>query len=334
MADNKDPLNKLLNENKTAPRSFNTILVIIVVAGFAVLMIFLSTEIFRMYGWALFVALPFLTGFYSSLLASLEKKQRLSQCVKISISIILVTAIILVLLAFEGIICIVMALLPTMMLTLIGTVIGYWIQKIAWNRYSKQTLTVLIMFIFPLILGVESKLSRTASLNKVQSSIVINASKQIVWDEVVTSDLPPPDEFIFKTGIAYPIKAQIDGKGVGAVRYCIFSTGKFVEPIEVWDKHRLLKFSVTHSPPPMKELSIYSDIHPPHLDGFLKSEKGQFKLMQIDKNTTLLEGTTWYENKMWPEAYWKLLSDYIIGKIHNRVLKHIKASSESLYKSL
>lgn len=33
--------------------------------------------------------------------------------------------------------------------------------------------------------------------------------------------------------------------------------------------------------------------------------KGQFKLIEIDKNTTLLEGTTWYENRMWPGAYWK-----------------------------
>ena len=79
----------------------------------------------------------------------------------------------------------------------------------------------------------------------------------------------------------------------------------------------------------MKELSIYSQIHPAHLDGFLKSKKGQFKLIEIDKNTTLLQGTTWYENTMWPESYWNLWSDYIIHNIHTRVLKHIKTTSES-----
>lgn len=329
MDNNKDPLNELFKANKIQPRSFNTVLVVIFVACSAVLMIFLSTEIFRIYGWALFLALPFLIGFYSSLLASLEKKQRLSQCIKISISTILLTAAALVLLALEGIICIIMALLPAVILTLIGTLIGYWIQKISWDRYTKQTLTFLTIFIFPLVLGFESSLNLEPSLNEVQSSIVINAGKHIVWDEVLSSDLPEPDEFIFKTGIAYPIKAEIDGKGVGTVRYCIFSTGKFVEPIEVWDEPHLLKFSVTSSPPPMKELSIYSQIYPAHLNGFLKSKKGQFKLIEIDKNTTLLQGTTWYENKMWPESYWKLWSDYIIKKIHTRVLKHIKATSES-----
>lgn len=329
MYNNKDPLNELLKENRTQPRSFNTVLVVIFVACSAVLMILLSTEIFRIYGWALFLALPFLIGFYSSLLASLEKKQRLSQCIKISISTILLAAVFLILIALEGIICIIMALPPALILTLAGTACGYWIQKISWDRYTKQTLTVLTIFIFPLFLSVESNLNLKPSLNEVKSSIVINAGKHIVWDEVITSDLPAPDEFIFKTGIAYPIKAEIDGKGVGTVRYCIFSTGKFVEPIEVWDEPHLLKFSVTHSPPPMKELSIYSQIHPAHLDGFLKSKKGQFKLIEIDKNTTLLQGTTWYENTMWPESYWNLWSDYIIHKIHTRVLKHIKTTSES-----
>jgi hypothetical protein len=48
------------------------------------------------------------------------------------------------------------------------------------------------------------------------------------------SKLPPPQEAIFKLGIAYPMRAQIAGHGPGAIRHCVFSTGAFVEPIEVW----------------------------------------------------------------------------------------------------
>lgn len=51
-------------------------------------------------------------------------------------------------------------------------------------------------------------------------------------------------------------------KGVGAIRYCDFSTGPFVEPIEIWDEARLLQFSVTKSPPPMREWSPWSEIMP------------------------------------------------------------------------
>lgn len=329
MSNYRNLLDKFVRIEKNHSNLVNNILIIILTSGIALLVVVFSTLVFKIYGWGLFVGLPFIIGLLSTLLASTEKKQKFSYCIKISILTMITTACLLILLPIEGIICIIMALPPALILALAGTACGYWIQKITWDRYTKQTLTFLTIFIFPLVLGFESSLNLKPSLNEVQSSIVINAGKHIVWNKVLSSDLPEPDEFIFKTGIAYPIKAQIDGKGVGTVRYCIFSTGKFVEPIEVWDEPHLLKFSVTSSPSPMKELSIYSQIHPAHLDGFLKSKKGQFKLIEIDKNTTLLQGTTWYENKMWPESYWKLWSDYIIKKIHNRVLKHIKVSSES-----
>ena len=44
---------------------------------------------------------------------------------------------------------------------------------------------------------------------------------------------------------------------------------------------------------------------------------------------TRLEGTTWYTNRMWPSAYWKLWSDEVIHRIHLRVLDHIRERSEA-----
>ena len=40
-----------------------------------------------------------------------------------------------------------------------------------------------------------------------------------------------------RAGLAYPMRARIEGSGPGAVRYCEFSTGPFVEPIVTWDEH-------------------------------------------------------------------------------------------------
>jgi len=44
---------------------------------------------------------------------------------------------------------------------------------------------------------------------------------------------------------------------------------------------------------------------------------------------TRLEGATWYQHTMWPAAYWHLWSDYIIHKIHLRVLEHIREAVEN-----
>jgi hypothetical protein len=101
-----------------------------------------------------------------------------------------------------------------------------------------------------------------------------------------------------------------------------------VEPIEVWDEPSLLRFAVAQQPEPMQELSPYRNLKPPHLDNYLQSRKGQFKLTALSDNKTLLEGTTWYTDRMWPEAYWQLWSDMVIHHIHMRVLDHIKNLSE------
>jgi len=73
-------------------------------------------------------------------------------------------------------------------------------------------------------------------------------------------EIAPPTEWIFRAGIAYPMRAEIVGNGQGAERRCVFSTGAFVEPIEVWDEPRRLKLQ---SLAPMQEWTPYSHIEPP-----------------------------------------------------------------------
>ena len=79
----------------------------------------------------------------------------------------------------------------------------------------------------------------------------------------------------------------------------------------------------------MNELNPFWEVHPPHLDGYFKSYKGQFKLTKLEKNKTELEGTTWYQVDITPEFYWQFWSDFIIHRIHKRVLNHIKNESEN-----
>ena len=56
---------------------------------------------------------------------------------------------------------------------------------------------------------------------------------------------------------------------------------------------------------------------------------GQFLLEALPNGHTRLTGTTWYENSFWPGAYWNVWSDYIIHRIHGRVLAHIKRETET-----
>src|SRR5947209_4392095 len=188
----------------------------------------------------------------------------------------------------------------------------------------------LVILLIPASFGIEHAAALQPPTSEVLTAIEVNAPPEKVWNQVVAfAEIPPPKELLFRAGIAYPIRAEISGRGVGAVRHCVFSTGAFVEPIEVWDEPRLLRFGVTAEPPAMRELSPYPGLHPPHLDNYFSSKRGQFLLIPLANGRTRLEGTTWYTNRFWPQAYWQLWSDTIIHRIHMRVLEHVKARSES-----
>jgi hypothetical protein len=159
--------------------------------------------------------------------------------------------------------------------------------------------------------------------------MIINAPRQNVWNELVAfSEIDEPTEMLFKTGIAYPTHAEIEGTGVGAIRKCNFTTGAFVEPITIWNEPSLLQFGVLDQPPPMVEWSLYKDLKIAHLEGYFKSTQGQFMLETMHDGKTKLSGTTWYYHSVWPSFYWRIWSDYILHQIHRRVLTHIKIKSE------
>ena len=169
---------------------------------------------------------------------------------------------------------------------------------------------------------------------EVRTAIAIAAPPEQVWKHMVTfPELPEPREWFFRAGIAYPMRARIEGSGVGAIRYCEFSTGPVVEPIEVWDEPRVLRFRVTENPAPMREWSPYGEILPKHLHGYLISRQGEFRLTRLPDNRTLLEGTTWYRHGLWPAEYWRWWSDAIIHRIHLRVLNHIRTLAEAELRS-
>jgi hypothetical protein len=232
-------------------------------------------------------------------------------------------------LAAEGALCLIMAAPIGIVLALLGGFIGFIILKSHGHEALSPGTTSLIFLCMPFLMGMESQAHEDPPLLTVVTSVIVNAPPEKVWPNVISfPPIPPERDWILQTGIAYPTSSRMDGTGPGATRHCIFSTGEFVEPIQVWDEPRLLKFSVAAQPEPMEELSPYPHLKTQHLEGYLQSHQGQIRLVSLPGGKTLLEGTTWYTNKMWPVPYWQLWSDFIIHRIHLRVLNHIKNVSE------
>ncbi len=288
----------------------------------------MSAAVLGSYGVGIFLGMPFLAGLIGALSFNPSSPNIMSRCITAAMLSITVVGVALLALALEGAICLLMAAPIAYPLAFMGGLVGYAIMMPRVRRSADRLIPVLLLAM-PLLMAAEAATEPEPTLHTIRTAVFINAPQERVWMNVV--EVPPldePDEWLFRLGVAYPQNAKIDGHGVGAVRRCNFSTGAFVEPIDIWDAPHRLHFRVTEQPEPMRELSLWN-IHPPHLDHYLVSQAGEFELTACPDGRTRLQGTTWYTNRMWPETYWKLWSDWIIGKIHLRVLDHIRTISES-----
>lgn len=303
---------------------------LLIPSPFALVFGWLSIMVFGTYGSGVFIALPFAVSMASTLLYSFREKRTLWHCIGVGILSVLLMMFLLILFSFEGAVCIIMAAPLLMIMGAIGGILGYAVQKLRCKQEDLSKILGSFIILVPTILVMERYAPVNYPVYNVTTTCEIDAPPRAVWKNVVAfTRLRQPEELMFKLGIAYPIYAKIHGQGPGAVRHCVFSTGTFVEPITVWNEPRLLRFSVTSQPSPMYELTPFHNIRPPHLDGYLISKLGQFELTpSADESKTIVAGTTWYQNKMTPGPYWNIWADYMIHKIHARVLAHVKRLSE------
>ena len=273
-----------------------------------------------LYGWTLFVAAPVMLG---GLAVWVCRPATAARAAAIGAAATLAALSMLLLVALEGLGCIVMAAPLALPLGALGGVLAYTAE-----RSTNASRGIALLLLLPPA-GLRWDATARPPVFEVRSSVIIAAPPDRVWRYVVTfPELPEPEEWFFRAGLAYPQRARIVGSGPGAIRYCEFSTGPFVEPIETWEEARLLRFRVTENPAPMQEWSPYARVLPRHLHGYLVSRRGQFRLIPLSGNRTLLEGATWYQHGLWPAQYWRWWSDAIIHRIHLRVLTHIRTLAE------
>jgi hypothetical protein len=272
------------------------------------------------YGFTIFVVAPVIIG---ALASWVVRPSTAKHAAGVGTLATLLATCSLLALGLEGLFCVLMALPLALPLGALG---GWLAYRISSSRVATSAVAMVLLLPSASLIW---DLTATPLLFEVRSAIEIAAPPEQVWKHVVTvSELPEPTEWFFRTGLAYPKRARIVGSGIGAVRYCDFSTGSFVEPIEVWDEPRLLRFAVTANPAPMHEWSPYAQVLPKHLHGYFISKGGQFRLTPLANHHTLLEGTSWYQHGLWPAEYWRWWSDAIIHRIHSRVLSHIRTLAE------
>lgn len=286
----------------------------------------IGVMLLRSYGGTVFLGTPFLIGLVSAVVSNRAEDRTAKETMIIGQLALLATGGALLFFALEGAVCLAMAIPIASPIALLGSYIGY---VLALGR-RPSSFSHLSLLLFLLLLGTAIDAAVPApDARIVTTAIDIDAAPEVVWRHVTSfGDIKARPGWLFKTGLAYPLRARLEGTGVGAARHCEFTTGAFVEPITVWDAPRRLAFDVIAQPPPLQEWSPYSRVFPPHLDGFFRTSHGEFRLVALDGGRTRLEGRTWYTLDMQPAMYWTAIADTILHAIHTRVLDHIKREAE------
>ena len=278
----------------------------------------------RSYGLTLFLATPFVLGGVTAYIHNRGHPRTSGETASVVLLGLFIVGGTLLLFALEGLICIVMAAPLAIVAAHLGGMVG---RYAAFEPGIPPQNSAYLMLLLPAAAVVD----RTATLPPVHeavTTIVIDAPPERVWENVIQfNEITTPPSLLFRLGIAYPVRASISGTGVGAVRHCEFSTGAFVEPITVWDAPRRLTFGVTSQPPALRELSPYRQVYAPHVDGFFKARRGEFRLIRLADGRTRLEGSTWYTLEMYPQAYWRPFAALLLTRIHTRVLEQVERES-------
>jgi hypothetical protein len=280
---------------------------------------------FRTYGLALFVGAPFLMGAVSAYVCGCSGGLEPYRGILAAFMSLAACGLGLTLLAIEGVVCVVMAIPVASPIVLLGAIVGNAVARTHSTTYAGLAM---VFALVPAGSFIEHAGAPPPS-RVVTTAIEIRATPEQVWPFVVSfEEISAQPAWYFRSGLAYPLRARIIGTGVGAMRYCEFTTGAFVEPITAWDAPHRLAFDVASHPPPLQEWSPYSTLYSSHLEGYFRTERGEFRLTPLPGGRTRLEGHSWYTLKMAPAPYWNVIADRILHDIHMRVLTHIKSTTE------
>jgi uncharacterized membrane protein YhaH (DUF805 family) len=292
--------------------------------GIMVIAAGLGALVFKDYGLSLFMGAPFLVGFTTACLTARSGGTFGRSVGEFSLALLLASLILLAT-AIEGVICLVMAAPFAWLMALVGAFAGHGVGKLGRGGRGSARMAVVLL---PMMFLVEAAAPRTASFSD-SRSVVVDASPDVVWAQVLNmKEIEAPPSLPFRLGVAYPVRGEVIGEGIGAMRYGYFSTGKATERITDWRPERVLAFDILSEPASIRELSPYGPITTPHSDGYFRSIDARIGLEPVAGGKTLLTLTTNHEMDLRPAAYWLPMARWIVRENKARVLGQMKRQAE------
>ncbi|CAH0353711.1 MAG: SRPBCC family protein [Sphingobium sp.] len=296
-----------------------------VLAGVAIIIlaVLISAVSFGAYGWGLFVMTPFLVGMTTGFLANRRRSISFGQTSMLVMGAAGIGSLALILLALEGMLCILMAAPLGGIVAIVGGGLG----RAAARFGRKKDQPLMSLAFLPALFALEAAMPPVAPI-ATHEAVDIAAPPSAVWHALTdSSPIASGPGIVGVSGLAYPIRGRLVGAGVGAVRLGEFSTGVARERVTQWQPERRLAFTVVEQPPAMEEMSPYRKVHAPHVRGYFDTGETRFDLEPLANGGTRLTARATHILKMDPVLYWEPVARWAIHLNVMRVLRDIQAKA-------
>lgn len=288
----------------------------------------LNTNGFGNYGAATFVTSPIVAGVLSAIALNYQETLSFKHTYLAGLASVGACYLFLLLFAFEGIICLLMASPIALVAQLIGSLITFIIIK----RIRKPGLySLALLLVLPIHSVIEPHTSHTEQVLQTQTEDMIKAPVEDVWHQLLAlNQFEPPSSVLMKAGISYPERIEWIQEDQNKLPYisCTYSNGAARLCIDSLVTEQLLQFSITETPATMKEMSFYDEVHAPHLHGNFNLVYGRIILSPLPDGHTRITTISAYTHRIKPASYWKLWSDFAFDQVHHIVINHLKKETE------
>jgi len=273
--------------------------------------------------------LPTLVGYLVLVLSPVEKaKKKWYRMFAPWIPIALFSIITLVL-SLEGFACWIMVLPLFLIASSIGGLIGGYLKTRDYSGKMQISLLVLLPF---LIAPIENLVDSIPGTYKAYTSIDIEATPDIIWDEVTrVSEIEETDDKGYLTrflGFPRPVEAVLNYEGVGAYREAKFTGGlTFHEEVKEYVDNEKMVFSISADPYNIPAATM--DEHVLIGGKYFDVLNGTYELERLNDKVCRLHLYSHFELNTSFNFYASWWARWIMEDIQNNILQVEKKRAES-----
>lgn len=229
---------------------------------------------------------------------------------------------------FEGLICLVIIILPFLVFGSIGGFIARLIKLKNKNENTPLYVALLLPFI---CLSVESTFDTDAQFQTVETTIDIKADKAEIWENIKNVKNIQPEEiqthFIHVIGVSKPLNGVLGKEGVGGVRNITWEKGiHFEEKIKTWDEGQGFTYDIHVDPESIPESTL--DDHVKVGGQYFDVVEGGYKIDSLREGTYRVTLSCTYRVTTNFNGYSRLWADFILEDFNEMILEVIKGRVE------